>query len=156
MPPRKWDINQLPEAVSKSRSIRQVLGYLGLRQAGGNYSLIKRYIDLNKINTAHFLGKGWNVTAKNLRHEKAAIESLLVANSTYQSFKLKRRLIQEGFFAQQCSECGWQKRAADGRIPLELHHINGIRNDNRLENLQILCPNCHSLKSNHRGRNIKK
>ncbi|HKP51497.1 MAG TPA: HNH endonuclease [Chloroflexia bacterium] len=53
----------------------------------------------------------------------------------------------------QCEECGWARRAVDGRLPLELHHMNGNRYDNRLENLIVLCPNCHSLKDNHRGLN---
>ena len=51
--------------------------------------------------------------------------------------------------------CGWAKISIDGRIPLELDQINGNRHDNRLENLRILCPNCHSLQITHRGMNIK-
>ncbi|MGB4076287.1 MAG: HNH endonuclease [Minisyncoccia bacterium] len=38
-------------------------------------------------------------------------------------------------------------------MPVELDHVNGDRHDNRIENLRILCPNCHSLKPTHRGRN---
>ena len=41
------------------------------------------------------------------------------------------------------------------KIPLELHHINGDNTDNRIENLQLLCPNCHALTDNYRGKNIK-
>jgi hypothetical protein len=55
-----------------------------------------------------------------------------------------------------CEECGWNKRAADGRLPLELHHVNGNKQDNLLENLVILYPNCHSLKDNHRGLSKRK
>ncbi len=55
----------------------------------------------------------------------------------------------------ECEECGWAKRSEDGRIPLELDHINGDSHDNRLENLRILCPNCRSLEPTHRGMNIK-
>lgn len=51
--------------------------------------------------------------------------------------------------------CGWAERAEDGRIPVELDHKNGDRFDNRFENLQILCPNCHSLQPTHRGKNVK-
>ncbi|KKQ13143.1 MAG: hypothetical protein US27_C0015G0001, partial [Candidatus Moranbacteria bacterium GW2011_GWF1_36_78] len=52
--------------------------------------------------------------------------------------------------------CGWHKVSKDGRLPLELDHINGDSKDNRIKNLRVLCPNCHSLKPTHRGRNIKK
>ncbi|QQS22454.1 HNH endonuclease [Candidatus Saccharibacteria bacterium] len=56
----------------------------------------------------------------------------------------------------KCEICGWEERSIDGRIPVELDHINGIHSDNRLENLRILCPNCHSLQPTHRGRNKKR
>ncbi|MEX2398487.1 MAG: HNH endonuclease [Candidatus Saccharimonadales bacterium] len=55
----------------------------------------------------------------------------------------------------KCELCGWDKRSIDGRTPVELDHINGDRYDNRLENLRVLCPNCHSLQPTHRGRNMK-
>lgn len=77
-------------------------------------------------------------------------------DSDYQSFKLKSRLFSEKLKIPCCEECGWAKKSEDGRIPLELDHINGNRRDNRLENLRILCPNCHSLKPTHRGLNKKK
>jgi len=75
----------------------------------------------------------------------------LTANSSTQTYGLKLRLWRDGLKPQYCEECGWARRAADGRLPLEMDHINGDPYDNRLENLQILCPNCHSLRANHRG-----
>ena len=69
------------------------------------------------------------------------------------TLKLIVRLFKAGLKKAGCEECGWAKLSADGRIPVELDHINGDRYDNRIENLRILCPNCHSLKSTHRGRN---
>jgi 5-methylcytosine-specific restriction endonuclease McrA len=65
--------------------------------------------------------------------------------------RLKLKLWRDGLKPTYCEECGWDKQAANGRLPLELHHINGNKRDNRLENLRILCPNCHALKDNHRG-----
>lgn len=81
---------------------------------------------------------------------------ILVLGSDYQRFKLKARLFREGLKKPLCEECGWCTRSDDGYLPLELDHINGDRHDNRIENLRVLCPNCHSLKSTHRGRNRKK
>jgi len=117
---------------------------------------IKQYLASNNINTSHFLGAGWNIAGKNLKRNKIALEEVFITNSTYQSYKLKRRLFSEGYKQAKCEQCGWKKVSTDGRIPLELHHINGNRQDNRLANLQILCPNCHSLEPTHRGKNIKK
>lgn len=84
------------------------------------------------------------------------IKDILVENSNFQSFKLKKRLFIENIKFPVCEECGWAKKSEDGRIPVELDHINGDRYDNRIENLRILCPNCHSLKPTHRGKNKKK
>ena len=84
------------------------------------------------------------------------LKNILVKNSNFQSYKLKKRLFAAKIKLKHCEECGWNKEAIDGRLPLELDHINGDSRDNRIENLRVLCPNCHSLKATHRGRNIKK
>lgn len=155
MKPRKWTIKDLKNAAKKSTSIRQVIKHLGLIPAGGNYEQVKYYLHKENIDTSHFKGKGWSKgkTLKSVYRRK--LEDILVKNSRYQSFKLKKRLFKEGLKQPHCEECGWAKKAKDGRIPLELDHINGDRYDNRLKNLRILCPNCHSLKPTHRGKNKK-
>jgi 5-methylcytosine-specific restriction endonuclease McrA len=66
------------------------------------------------------------------------------------------RLFAAGLKKRECEVCGWAEVSADGRIPLELDHINGDKNDNRLDNLRILCPNCHSLQPTHRGLNQRR
>lgn len=143
--------------MRKSKSIRQILGDLGLKEAGGNYSQIKKYLKIYNINTKHFKGKGWSKGLKGIGSPRIPLEEILVINSDYQSYKLKKRLFSKGLKTAKCEECGWANKADDGRLPLELDHINGDSRDNRLENLRILCPNCHSLKPTHRGRNrIKK
>jgi 5-methylcytosine-specific restriction endonuclease McrA len=61
---------------------------------------------------------------------------------------LKRRLIAEGLKQHRCEECGiseWLGRP----LSMELHHTNGDPHDNRIENLQLLCPNCHSQTENY-------
>ena len=83
------------------------------------------------------------------------LKDILVENSDYQSFKLKKRLFLVKLKEPKCEKCDWAKMSIDGRVPLELDHINGDRHDNRLENLRVLCPNCHSLQITHRGKNRK-
>lgn len=156
MKTKKWTKEQLENAVFSSTSIRQVLSKLNLKEAGGNYKQISKYIEFFEIDNTHFTGKLWSKGRKLEGKPRIPITEVLVKNSNYQSYKLKRRLLNLGIKKQQCEECGWSKIASDGRIPLELHHKNGDSRDNTLENLEILCPNCHSLRPNYRGRNIKK
>ena len=79
------------------------------------------------------------------------IEELLVSGPRRQRGHLKTRLLSEGLKTKQCEICGldeWLGRP----LSLELHHVNGDGNDNRLENLQLLCGNCHSQTDNWGGR----
>ncbi len=153
---RSWTDAQLVEAVIKSRSYRGVLIDLNLVPAGGNYDQVKRRVQELRLKTDHFVGKGWNVGwVFDPRKPRLTLKELLVSDRPTQSHKLRLRLIAEGLKKASCESCGWSKAAPDGRLPLELDHLNGNPNDNRLENLRILCPNCHSLQPTHRGRNKK-
>lgn len=149
---RSWTLNDLRAAVATSTSRRQVLLKLNLRPVGGNYAQIKKYLKEEKINTKHFTGQAWNKGMRGIGKYIIPLNKILVKNSPYQSFKLKKRLFEAQLKKQCCEECGWAKIADGGYLPLELDHINGNRYDNRLKNLRILCPNCHSLKPTHRGR----
>lgn len=150
---RSWTDSQLINAVKSSYTLRRVIYMLGLVPAGGNYVQVKSRINTLKIDISHFTGSRWNKGMKMPFKPFYSLSEILIINSEYQSFKLKKRLFREKLKEQNCEECGWAKRSIDGRVPLELDHINGDRKDNRLENLRILCPNCHSLKPTHRGRN---
>ncbi len=152
---RKWSKIDLDKAVKESRSIRQVLTCLGLKEAGGNYSQIKKYLQLYNIDISHFVGRSWSKGVSKQFSPRIPLESILVQNSSYQTYKLKKRLFRARLKPQNCEECGWARISADGRLPLELDHINGDSRDHRLENLRVLCPNCHSLKATHRGANRK-
>lgn len=75
-------------------------------------------------------------------------------HTTYQSSKLKNRLLKEKVKEHKCEVCQlsvWLEKS----IPLELHHIDGNRYNNSLQNLQLLCPNCHALTDNYRAKNIR-
>ena len=71
----------------------------------------------------------------------------------YSTRNLKERLIKEGILTKICSECGITDEWNNKPITLQLDHINGVRDDHRLENLRLLCPNCHSQTDTYCGRN---
>jgi hypothetical protein len=152
---RSWTITQLKEAVKKSRSYRQVLNQLDLKEAGGNYAQVKKYIEEYNLNINHFKGRAWNKGLSGIGKPRLSLKEILVKKSNYQSYKLKKRLFKEDLKPRHCEMCGWSEKSVDGRLPLELDHINGDHYDNRLENLRILCPNCHSLQPHYRGVNRK-
>ncbi|MFA4954600.1 MAG: HNH endonuclease [Patescibacteria group bacterium] len=153
---RKWSIAELREAAKKSTSFRGVIKRLGLVPAGGNYSQVQRYLSEYDIDYSHFKGAAWNKGLHGLSFPRISLEEVLKKDSAFQSHKLKKRLFKAGIKKPKCEICGWNKKNADGYQPLELHHVNGNKTDNRLVNLRILCPNCHSLQPTHRGRNIGK
>lgn len=150
----RWTPEQLAAAASHSRSYRQLLQRIGLRPCGGNYTTIHAYITRYRIDVSHFLGQGWNLGRKFEPRPTMPLDQILVRDSSYPTSKVKARLFRAGLKQPRCEVCGWSRQSPDGRVPVELHHRNGNNRDHRLENLQILCPNCHSLDPHYRGCNI--
>lgn len=141
-------------AISSSVSIAEVCRKLGIRPNGGNYNTIHNVINKYNIDISHFTGQGWNTGLKFKPKKSIPINEILKENSFYQSYKLKQRLFKEGLKEMKCECCNlteWMGKP----IALELHHINGINTDNRLENLIILCPNCHAQTEHYRGSNSR-
>ena len=154
----KYTAEELKEACRTSGSMRQVLIKLNVKAAGGNYETLKKAIEYFKIDVSHFHGQGWNKGDHSdiLRKNRTFIplEEILVDGRVYQSYKLKKRLIKAGLKDHKCEMCGITEWLGK-KTPIELDHINGKRDDNRIENLRILCPNCHALTPTYRGKNKK-
>jgi len=151
---RSWTDAELALAVDGSTSIAGVLRRLGLQPGGGTYVLMRRSIERLGLDTAHFDGQGWRRGWKGAPGGQRArpLSMILVAGSTYPTHALRRRLIAEGVKPARCEMClceRWRNLPA----PLQLDHVNGDRTDHRLENLRILCANCHAQTDTWCGRN---
>jgi hypothetical protein len=148
---RKYTEQQLSEAIKKSTSLAQTLSRLGVAPYGGNYHVLRRAIKHFDLDTSHFTGQLWN-KGKTIG-PKQPLQKYLNNELQISSCKLKVRLLSEGLLERRCSKCR-NSTWLNVPIPLELHHVNGNRSDNRLENLRLLCPNCHALTPTYRGKNI--
>jgi Zn finger protein HypA/HybF involved in hydrogenase expression len=145
--------DKLQEIVKESFSYAQVLKKLNLKPIGGNYRILQRKIKQFNLDTSHFTGQGHLKGKSHSWSKSQSLKDILVENSTYQTCKLKKRLIREKLIVNKCSECGLQDTWNGKKIVLQLDHVNGNNSDNRLENLRILCPNCHSQTDTYAGRN---
>lgn len=153
MKSEKWTDEKLRLAVSLSYSVSEALRHLDLKPWPGNYNTFWRHVKRLDINTDHFLGRAWNKGKKGVGGSRIPLSEILVRDSKYSStWHLRNRLINESIFEDKCSVCStetWQGK----KLSMHLDHINGIRNDNRLENLRLLCPNCHSQTDTYAGKN---
>lgn len=131
--------------VEKSTTLSDVCRNIGLTNGHGNRQTVKKYINLYCINTEHFR----YVRDNYINFIKIDIIDILIENSTYGTTKLKERLYKEGYKERKCEICGQDEEWNGKKLSLILDHINGINNDNRIENLQIVCPNCNATLETH-------
>lgn len=140
----------LQEAVMVSLSYAETLRNLGYCSTGGNWKTIKKYVDLWDIDVTHFNPDF--ARRKALQAPARPLEEVLVTNSSYSRGTLKWRLFAEGLKERACEFCGQDETWRGRHMGLILDHANGVRDDNRLENLRILCPNCAATLDTHCGR----
>lgn len=143
---KQYTKEELQQMALESRSYAQWIEKMGYANQGGNITrvpkdILEAYPD---INISHFTGQGW----------KKETDSYDLLSHDYQGRRdtIKRALINKR--GHKCECCGlttWQEQ----EIPLEVHHVNGNNQDNDVNNLLLLCPNCHALTDFYRGRNVR-
>jgi 5-methylcytosine-specific restriction endonuclease McrA len=148
----KCKADEIVAAVRDCYSIASVLRRLNLRVAGSNYATLKRLIRDWSLDVSHWTGQGHRKGSSIPVVPPRPLEAVLRRDCIVNSNALRRRLIREGLLKPECCGCGL-KQWLGRPIPLELDHRDGDRNNQELENLRLLCPNCHALTPNYRGRN---
>lgn len=137
---------ELEILVKESSSLSEILRKQNKSNSGTALKVLK-----NKLNS---YGIDYHFLDEKSISKKLELDEILVNGKNYSSKRLKDRLIKAGIKEDVCEICGiseWMGK----KLTLQLHHINGVHNDNRLENLQILCPNCHSLTDNFGNKKTK-
>jgi hypothetical protein len=143
--------SRLREVIAAASCWSDALRALGMRCAGGNHATLKKYVSLWGISTEHFDPDVGRRRAG--RRRQRPLSELLVRDSPFDRGQLKKRLFAEGLKERRCELCGQDERWRGRRMSLILDHVNGVHDDNRLENLRIVCPNCAATLDTHCGRN---
>jgi len=141
---RKYTKEKLEKAVKNSASWADVCREFDVKPSTGGQTYLTNVAKKYGIDTSHFTGSAWRA-GKTFTNEQKPVSFYLVKDGTFiTNSALKKKLIAAGLKEQKCESCElglWMNEP----IPLELDHINGDNQDRRLENLRILCPNCHAL-----------
>lgn len=150
----KYTDDEFIQAVIDSFSVREVFDKLNLVSAGGNYQSFYNRVNRLCLDISHFTGQGYLKGKIHNWSPKKSLADILIKGTTYRSASLRKRLVNELKIPNECFICkitDWQYKP----ISLHLDHINGEHTDNRLENLRLLCPNCHSQTETYCVKNRK-
>lgn len=155
----EYSAEELQVLLDSSNSYADVLRKIGMSEHGSNTATLRKMIDkydldLSKINENRKIEKNKQFS-RDRQNKKISLEEILKDNKPYQSYRLLKRLFEEGYKEKQCEICGisdWM----DKEISFHLHHKDGNHNNNLINNLQVLCPNCHSQTNNFAGKGTRK
>lgn len=160
---RAYTKEQLEELCADSLSLAEVLRKAGRKPGGGSQNTLKKKIQEFNIDISHFTGQLWNkgktredderVAQNTLNKEKYSLEEIFIKNSPVSQRVMRGYVERHNLIEYKCINCGCNGEWQGGLISLEIHHVDGDNHNNELSNLQYLCPNCHALTENYRGRN---
>ncbi|MFJ4686089.1 HNH endonuclease signature motif containing protein [Streptomyces sp. NPDC088789] len=150
----KWTRAVLEPVVAASTSVNDVLRRLGIDTVGGHHTHISRRIRAYGIDTSHFTGDRPALPGQVRR--RAPSDGILVENLSEHARRIPGNRLKKAMgklgMEERCALCGIGPVWLGDPLPLEVDHIDGQWRNNRIENLRLLCPNCHSTTASYRGR----
>ena len=153
---RKYDKEWLQELCKDSYSYAEVLRKAGRQQGGGAQATLKKKIEEFNIDISHFTGERWQLSpnqAPQNYKEKYSLNEVFKKDSFVTQKILRGYIERHHILDYHCQICSCDGNWQNGVISLEVHHIDGDNTNNEISNLQYLCPNCHALTENYRGKN---
>lgn len=144
---KKFTKEEIEKIVKESFSVREVAEKLGYKKdGGGTINSLHKMFDELQLDTSHFKGQGW-------KKDDYDFESFAENSKPKKAEKARKALVfLRGHKCESCGLTEWMGQP----INLQIHHVDGDRTNNSLENLLLLCPNCHSFTDNYAGKNINK
>ena len=152
---RRYTKEEFTQAWLGSKTIGEVARKLGCNHSGGGYLVLRSAAQQLNLPVDHLIEYGLNAGPGYNHIKFIPLSEILIENSAYTNIaRLKIRLLREKILESKCyaDDCGlteWKGK----RISLQLDHINGDRHDHKIENLRLLCPNCHSQTETFAGKN---
>lgn len=138
-------------AANESLCWSDVCKALNLTVCGHNYKVLQQFATYHNIDVSHF-----DVKETFRRNKKAyTYDEIYCEHSLFSRQMLNRKTKQLKVLEYKCEKCGNDGTWCGEYLGLELDHKNGVHDDNRVDNLRWLCPNCHSQTSTYKGKNIK-
>ncbi len=145
------DKEKFIELASKATCMREMLELAGLRAAGGNFQQLNKWSEVHNVPIPRGMSDTTKAVAASTRW---TVDNVFVENCSASRHIVKRIIIKNNVIPYVCATpgCGLQYEWLGKPIVLQLEHRNGIHNDNRVENLAFLCPNCHSQTETYAGK----
>lgn len=143
----------LIQVFDSSKSLREILRKFEYTSSKSAYNVLIKTLEYYNIDYSTKYQKKQNI---NTDFSKKAIEFYLTENSKITNSFIKKKLLRENLLEEKCYICNIEPFWNNKPLVLQLDHINGINDDNRLENLRFLCPNCHSQTETFSGKHKRK